>query len=166
VQVPSQTRCFALTTGNSLQSSVFVPTRRSTCAPAPAGDPTERRRGDDVPVDHRLPQQHAGHRLGAPALRVRVSEKIGLELRLLRKQAVNGHRRNGLSGGLGPELVGEIPADPAGGRRRENLMSCPTLGDGTPETTLGARNALGTLVIGRGAIAAARTMGTRCCRSG
>ncbi len=124
--------------GTTIDSSVFVPTMTSMSAPAPASDAIDRTRGDDVPVDHRLPRQHAGHHLRAPALRVGMRDEIGLQLRLGLKQAIDGDRRDRLSGRLDAKLLGEALADPPRGRGRDHLMRRPALGDRAPEQPLGA----------------------------
>jgi hypothetical protein len=93
---------------------------------------------DEVPVDDRLPQQHAGHRFGTPALGVGVRDKISLQPGLGGKHAVDGHCRDRFSGGLDSEGIGEVAADPECSRGRDDLMSGAALGDGTPEQTLGA----------------------------
>jgi hypothetical protein len=88
---------------NNLVSSTFVPTMRAkgTSGDARTGPGSngprvlgalDRRRGDDLPVDHRLPGHHAGHHLNAPALQVGTRGEIGLQLRLRRKQAIDWRR--------------------------------------------------------------------------
>ena len=86
-------------------------------ARAPGGDAIDRTRGDDVPVDHRLPGHHADRHLMTPALRVGMRDEIGLQLRLGPKQAIDGDRRDRLSGGLDAKpCSARLLADPLRGR--------------------------------------------------
>ena len=103
----------------------------------PGSNAIDRTRGDDVPVDHRLPRQHGGHHLTTPALRVGMRDKIGLQLCLGLKQAIDGDRRDRLSGCLDAKLLGKALADPPRGRGRDHVMRRPALGDGAPEQPLG-----------------------------
>ena len=82
----------------------------------PGSDAIDRTRGDDVPVDHRLPRQHGGHHLTTPALWVGMRNEIGPQLCLRRKQAIDGDRRDRLSGCLDAKLLGKALADPLRGR--------------------------------------------------
>ena len=107
-------------------------------APAPAAMRSIGARGDDVPVDHRLPRQHAGHHLVTPALWVGMRNEIGPQLRLGLKQAIDGDRRDRLSRCLDAKLLGKALADPPRGRGRDDVMRRPTLGDRAPEQPLGA----------------------------
>ncbi len=94
--------------------------------------------GDDVPVDHRLPGQHAGHDLDTPARRVWMGEQVGLEFRLCGEEPIRGHRRDGLARGGHAEPLGELPADPQRRLGRHHPIRGPALGDGPPEQALGA----------------------------
>lgn len=78
--------------------------------PGPGSDAIKRRRGDDVPVDHRLPRQQGGHYLSTPALWVGIGNQIGLQFCLGRKQVINGNRCDRLSSRLDPKLLGKAPA--------------------------------------------------------
>jgi hypothetical protein len=104
----------------------------------PGTDAIERTRGDDVPVDHRLPRQHAEHDLLAPAPWVGMRDEIGPQLRLRRKQAINGNRGDRLAGCRHAQQLGETLAELPCGRRGDHDVSRPTLGDGAPEQPLGA----------------------------
>jgi hypothetical protein len=84
---------------------------------APGSDAIERRRRDDVSIDHRLPGHHAGHDLTTPARWVRTRGELGVQLRLGPKQAIERDRRDRLSCCVDPELLGEALADPLRGRR-------------------------------------------------
>ena len=95
------------------------------------------RRGDDVPVDHRLPRQHAGHDLSAPALRVGMRDELGLQLRLRRRAGDRPGPPRSPLGWLDAQLLGEALADPPRGRGRDHVMRRPALGDGAPEQPLG-----------------------------
>jgi hypothetical protein len=72
-----------------------------------------------------------------PALWVGMRGQIGLHLRLRDKQAIDGDRCDRLSGCIDAEFPGEVLADPLRGRGRDHLMSRSTLGDGSPEQTIG-----------------------------
>ena len=78
-----------LTTSHNRQSSVFVPTMTSTCSPGSGRDPLDRRAGQDLTVDHRLPRHGAGHHGLPPAVRVWVGEQLRLQLRLRRQEPLD-----------------------------------------------------------------------------
>ena len=82
----------------------------------PGSDAIDRTRGDDVPVNHRLPRQHADHHLLPQRSGSGCADEIGLQLRLGPKQAINGDRRDRLSGCRDAKLLGEALADPPRGR--------------------------------------------------
>ena len=93
----------------------------------PGPDAIDRRRGDDVSVDHWLPRQEGSHHLTAPELRVGMRKKIGFQLRLGLKQAIERDRRDRLSGCRDAKLLGEVLADPLRGLEADHVMSCTTL---------------------------------------
>ena len=125
-------------TRNSFQSSVLVPTRRSTCAPAPAAIRSSGGPGTTSPSTTGCHGIMLADHLLAPALRVGMREELCLQLRLRRQQAIDGHRGDRLAGRRHPQLLGQGPADPRRGLGRADLMRRAALRDRAPEQPLGA----------------------------
>ena len=92
-----------------------------TC-PGSGNNAINRTCGKDLPIDHRLEGQQVGRHL-PPALRVGVCVNVGLQLLLNRKQAVEGNRRDRLSGCCDAKLLGKVLADPLHGRGAGHMMS-------------------------------------------
>ena len=101
-------------------------------------DSIDRPRGDDVAIDHRLPEHEADRRLGPPSLGVGVGHEVGLQLGLCLKEALDRDRGDRLPGRRDAELLGEPPADLSRGRRGDGLMCPAALGDRPPEQPPGA----------------------------
>ena len=92
---------------------------------------------EHVPVDRRLPRQHAGDDVEAPACRVGIGEQLALELGRGEEQAVGRHRRERVSGCLDAEPRRQFTPDPQRGVGRDDAIRRPALGDGAPEQALG-----------------------------
>ena len=127
-----------LSTLNSLQSSVLVPTMRSTCAPAPAAirsigspgmtSPSTTGCHSNVLVTTSSPQ-----RSGSGCAR-----QLGLQLRLRREQSLDGDGGDRLPGRRHTQPLGQVPPDPRRRLGRDHLMGRAALRDRSPEQPLGA----------------------------
>src|SRR5581483_115 len=103
-------------------------------------DALDRTRGDDVPVDHRLPEDPAYRHLAAPARGVGIRDEVGLQLRLGLEPAIRGNRGHPLASGFDAELLREALADPLRRLDRDHRLGSPALGDGAPEQPFGTRH--------------------------
>ena len=129
-----------LTTSHSRQSSAFVPTMMSTCAPARPRSVRSGAPGTMSPSIDGLPRHHAGHHRLAPALRVRVGDQLGLQLGLRRQQPLDSSARNRLTRRGHAEFIGQVSGDAQRVRGRRDLVRRAALQDRPPEESLGARH--------------------------